>query len=83
LQLPDDDERERQALRVIGVAFLLLATYVAAQSVYVLVAEAHPHRSLLGVVWLALTAAVMFALAPGKGTTGRALGERLLQLRRA
>jgi divalent metal cation (Fe/Co/Zn/Cd) transporter len=72
-------ERERQALRVIGVAFLLLATYIAAQSVYVLVAEAHPHRSLLGIVWLALTAAVMFALAAGKRTTGRALGNRVLQ----
>jgi divalent metal cation (Fe/Co/Zn/Cd) transporter len=72
-------ERERRALRVIGVAFLLLATYIGAQSVYVLVAEAHRHRSLLGIVWLALTAAVMFALAAGKRTTGRALGNRVLQ----
>ena len=65
-------ERERHALRVIGVAFLLLAAYIAAQSIYVLVAEAHPRRSLLGIVWLALTAAVMFALAARKRTTGRA-----------
>ena len=72
-------ERERRALRVIGVAFLLLAAYIAAQSVYVLVTEAHPHRSLLGIVWLALTAAVMFALAAGKRATGRALGNRVLQ----
>ena len=72
-------ERERQALRVIGIAFLLLATYIAAQSLYVLVAEAHPHRSLLGIVWLALTAAAMFALAAGKLKTGRALGNRVLQ----
>jgi|SRR5579884_1059510 len=72
-------ERERQALQVIAVAFLLLATYIAAQSVYVLLAEAHPHRSLLGIIWLALTAAVMFALAAGKRTTGRALGNSVLQ----
>jgi divalent metal cation (Fe/Co/Zn/Cd) transporter len=72
-------ERERRALRVIGVAFLLLAAYIAAQSVYVLAAEAHPHRSLLGIVWLALTAVVMFALAAGKRVTGRALGNRVLQ----
>lgn len=48
-------ERERRALRVIGVAFLLLAASIAAQSLYVLVAEAHPDRSQLGIVWLALT----------------------------
>lgn len=72
-------ERERRALRVIGVAFLLLAVYIAAQSAYVLASEAHPKRSLVGIVWLALTAAAMFALATGKRATGRALGNRVLQ----
>lgn len=72
-------ERERRALRVIGVAFLLLAAYIATQSLYVLISEEHPGRSLLGIVWLALTAAAMFLLAAGKRTTGRALGSRVLQ----
>jgi divalent metal cation (Fe/Co/Zn/Cd) transporter len=72
-------ERERRALRIIGVAFLLLAVYIAAQSIYVLVAGAHPQRSLLGIVWLALTAAAMFALAAGKRATGQALGNRVLE----
>ena len=72
-------ERERRALRIIGVAFFLLAAYIAAQSIYVLVAETRPHRSLLGIVWLALTAAAMFALAAGKRATGRALGNRVLE----
>lgn len=72
-------ERERQALRIIGVAFLLLAAYIAAQSVYVLASEAHPRRSLLGIIWLALTAVAMFVLAVGKRATGRALGNRVLQ----
>lgn len=72
-------ERERRALRIIGVAFLLLAAYIAAQSIYVLAAETRPHRSLLGIVWLALTAAAMFALAAGKRATGRALGNRVLE----
>lgn len=71
-------DRERRALRVIGVAFLLLAVYIAAQSVYVLASGAHPHRSLLGIVWLALTAVAMFALAAGKHATGRALANRVL-----
>ena len=64
--------RERRALRIIGIAFLLLAAYIAAQSVYVLVAGSRPHQSLLGIVWLALTAAAMFALAAGKRATGAA-----------
>jgi divalent metal cation (Fe/Co/Zn/Cd) transporter len=72
-------KRERRALRIIGVAFLLLAAYIAVQSLYVVVAHAHPHRSLLGIVWLALTAAAMFALAAGKRATGVALGNRVLQ----
>jgi divalent metal cation (Fe/Co/Zn/Cd) transporter len=72
-------EPERRALRAIGVAFLLLAIYIAAQSVYVLASEARPHRSLLGIVWLALTAAAMFALAAGKRATGRALRNRVLE----
>jgi divalent metal cation (Fe/Co/Zn/Cd) transporter len=72
-------ERERRALRIIGIAFLLLATYIAAQSIYVLAAGAHPDRSLLGITWLALTAAAMFALAAAKRATGRELGNRVLQ----
>lgn len=72
-------ERERRALRIIGIAFLLLAVYITAQSTYVLASEAHPRHSLLGIVWLALTAAAMFALAAGKRATGRALGNRVLQ----
>lgn len=72
-------ERERRALRIIGGAFVVLAAYIAAQSAYVLTADTHPHRSLLGIVWLALTAVAMFALAAGKRATGRALGNRVLQ----
>jgi divalent metal cation (Fe/Co/Zn/Cd) transporter len=71
--------RERKALRVIGVAFVLLALFIAGQSSYVLVVGFRPHQSQLGIVWLALTALAMFALAHGKSTTGRALGNRVLQ----
>jgi divalent metal cation (Fe/Co/Zn/Cd) transporter len=80
-QLPEMQavERERRALQIIGVAFLLLAVYIAAQSIYVLVSGVRPHRALFGIVWLALTAVAMFALAAGKRATGRALGNRVLQ----
>ena len=72
-------ERERRALQIIGIAFLLLAVYIAGQSIYVLVSEVRPHPSLLGIVWLALTVVAMFALAAAKQATGRALGNRVLQ----
>ena len=75
----DAAERERRALRIIGVAFLLLAVYVAGQSSYVLAAAARPRHSLLGIAWLALTTVAMFALAAGKRATGRALESRVLQ----
>ena len=38
-----------------------------------LAAGARPHHSLLGIVWLALTAAAMFALATGKRDRSRPL----------
>ena len=44
--------RERKALRVIGVAFVVLALYMAAQSSYVLVVGFRPHHSQLGIVWV-------------------------------
>lgn len=73
------DGRERRALRIIGISFLMLAAYIAAQSVYVLIAGARPQHSLLGIGWLAATVLAMFALAWGKGRTGRELGNRVLE----
>ena len=71
--------REAKALRLIGTAFVLLAVYIAAQSIYVLAARVHPHHSQLGILWLALTVLAMFALASSKSRTGRALGNRVLR----
>jgi divalent metal cation (Fe/Co/Zn/Cd) transporter len=45
----------------------------------VLAAGYHPRHSVTGIIWTAVTAAVMFALAAGKAQTGRALGNRVLQ----
>lgn len=44
----------------------------------VLAAGYHPRHSVLGIIWTALTAAVMFALAAGKARTGRALDNPVL-----
>ena len=71
--------RERKALRLVGYAFVLLALYIGAQSIYVLLARLRPHHSPIGIAWLAMTAVAMFALAYGKSTTGRALDNRVLE----
>ena len=71
--------RQRRALRLIGYAFAALAVYLLAQSTVVLAAGYHPRPSVLGIVWTAVTAVAMFALAAGKARTGRALGSPVLR----
>src|SRR6476620_11757142 len=72
------EDRQRKALRLIGLAFIALALYIAVQSTVVLVAGFHPEHSPVGITWTALTAAVMFALAAGKTRTGAALDNPVL-----
>ncbi|MGH9078323.1 MAG: cation transporter [Acidimicrobiales bacterium] len=73
------EDRQRRALRIIGVAFGLLGLYLAVQSTTVLALGFHPRHSTLGIVWTALTAFAMFALAFGKARVGRALDNPVLQ----
>jgi divalent metal cation (Fe/Co/Zn/Cd) transporter len=73
-----DSARERRALRLIGIAFLLLAAYLVAQTAIVLSVRHHAAHSPLGIAWTAATALVMFALAAAKARTGRALDNRAL-----
>jgi hypothetical protein len=73
------EERQRRALRLIGIGFALLAVYLLVQSTFVLVTGFHPHHSSLGIVWTAVTAAVMFSLAAGKARTGAALDNPVLR----
>ena len=72
------EQRRRRALRLIAIAFVLLACYLLVQSTLVLAAGFHPHHSLIGIIWTAITAIVMFALAAGKARTGAALGNPVL-----
>ncbi|MCK7627275.1 cation transporter [Streptomyces sp. RS10V-4] len=72
-------ERQRRALKLIGVGFGLLAAYLLVQSTWVLVSGFRPHHSPLGIGWTAVTAAVMFALAAGKARTGNALDNPVLK----
>ena len=72
-------ERQRRGLRLIGYAFAALAVYLLVQSTVVLATGYHPRHSVPGIIWTAVTAVVMFALASGKARTGRALGNPVLQ----
>ncbi len=72
-------DRQRRGLRLIGYAFSALAAYLLVQSTVVLAMGYHPRHSLLGIIWTAVTAAVMFTLAAGKARTGRALANPVLQ----
>jgi divalent metal cation (Fe/Co/Zn/Cd) transporter len=71
--------RQHRAMRLIGIAFVGLALYLGIQSTVVLVIGFRPHHSLLGIVWTAVTAIVMFTLAFGKARTGAALVNPVLQ----
>jgi len=72
-------QRQQRALRWIGVAFGLLAVYLAAQSTVVLAAGYRPRHSPAGIGWAALTAVAMFVLAAGKARTGAALDNPVLR----
>jgi len=72
-------ERQRRGLRMIGYAFAALAVYLLVQSTVVLAAGYRPRHSVPGIIWTAVTAAVMFALAAGKDRTGRALDNPVLR----
>lgn len=74
-----DKERQHRAMRLIGWAFVALASYLAIQSTVVLIVGFRPHHSPLGIAWTAVTALVMFALAAGKARTGSAMGNPVLQ----
>jgi hypothetical protein len=79
-ELSDTGEnRQRRALRLIAVAFGLLAVYLVVQSTLVLVTGYRPAHSPAGIAWTALTALLMFALAAGKARTGAALDNPVLR----
>ena len=63
--------RTRLAFRLIAGAFFALAAFLLVASTRSLVLGAQPEESVLGIAYLALTAAVMFSLAFAKRRTAR------------
>jgi divalent metal cation (Fe/Co/Zn/Cd) transporter len=70
--------RERRALRLIGMAFVLLVIYILTQLCYTFLTDTHPSASAAGIVWTAATFIAMLLLAFGKRVTGRALPNEVL-----
>ena len=65
---------ERRALRIVGVCFLLLAAYIAYESVLDLWSRRPPEHSFPGVVLACVSLVVMPLLSRAKRKVGRALG---------
>jgi len=72
------DRAERVALRIIGVLFLALAAYVAADAVRALLTRAAPKESVVGIVLAALSLVVMPLLARAKRRVAFAIGSGAL-----
>ena len=73
------DERVHRSLRLIALAFWVLAGFLVVISVRGLVRGDRPDSSPLGVAYLAITAVVMFGLARLKRDTAVQLGSEPLQ----
>ena len=71
-------QRERQALRLIGLAFIALVIYLLAQLLYTFLTGTRPAPSLGGILWIAVTFVAMLLLAFGKRVTGQRLKNEVL-----
>jgi divalent metal cation (Fe/Co/Zn/Cd) transporter len=70
---------ERRALRLIGVAFLVLSAFIAFESARSLLGRHEPDASVLGIVLTALSIVVMRWLATAKRRVGIAMGSRAVE----
>ena len=70
--------REAMAMRLIGIAFLLLAVYLIVHSILGVTHRAQPHPSGMAIVWLIITAITMFLLAFGKSVAGIAINNAIV-----
>jgi divalent metal cation (Fe/Co/Zn/Cd) transporter len=68
------DEREKRALRIVGVSFLALAAYVAYDGLTTLLSRQAPERSVPGIVIAVLSLIVMPLLARAKRKVAFSIG---------
>lgn len=68
------ERHERSALRIVGLCFLLLAAYIAVDSIRRLVVSRAPEHSVWGIAVASASLVVMPLLARAKRTVGSELG---------
>lgn len=73
------EERERLALRLVGVSFLLLAAYVAFHAAKSLIMREPPEASYLGISIAGLSLIVMPLLARAKRRVAAEINSRAMQ----
>jgi divalent metal cation (Fe/Co/Zn/Cd) transporter len=73
------EETERRAVRLVALAFFVLAAYVGGRATYDLAVGARPEESIPGIVLAAVSLVVMPALARAKRRAARRLDSRALQ----
>jgi cation diffusion facilitator family transporter len=73
------ERAEAMALRIVGVLFLLLAVYIAIESILMLVRQIEPERSLVGIIMAAAAVVVMPLLARAKRKTAEELASGALR----
>jgi divalent metal cation (Fe/Co/Zn/Cd) transporter len=73
-EVPRSELNERRALRIVGVCFLLLAAYIAYESVLALWSRPAPEHSIPGIVLACVSLVVMPILSRAKRKVGNALG---------
>lgn len=82
LRIDDEETRERReqiALRLVGASFLLLAAYVAYDSITTLVWHETPDSSLVGIILLVVSLIVMPILARSKRQVATKIKSRALE----
>ena len=72
------DRRIHRALRLISLAFWVLAAFLCLASVRGLVLGTHPEHSLFGITFMGLTACVMFSLSVLKRKTAQQMPSETL-----
>jgi len=75
----DGEKREKRALQLVGVCFLLLATYVAVDAVKALWLGEAPDESIVGIIIAIVSLVVMPLLAHEKRKVASAIGSGALE----
>jgi divalent metal cation (Fe/Co/Zn/Cd) transporter len=70
---------EQRALRLIGVTFLVLATFIGFESIRSLIAREEPGASIVGIALTAVSIVVMQWLARAKRRVGVAMGSKAVE----